>query len=170
MPATEQPWQKITKEDTDSITYDDLPDDNSTTTPFASDLNGIDDDSKKKLADFNDALPDWAPGQVKDLPQRLRNLLSICAIADVAESPIEGQVPYVVFNYLRSNIQKDQLIKALVYIILNDTEGTVLTNVKDIKELDLEGTEIGKEDARQRMTLYAKKMLFRLLGKMPKQN
>ena len=122
--------------------------------------------AKNAWMNFNDALGDWPPGQVADVLQRLRNLLSICAIADVAEDQNESQIPFVVFDYLRGSIQKDQLIKALTWIILHDRDGTVLTNVKEIKELNIDA-EIGEEDVRMRSTIYAKKMLFRLLGKMP---
>jgi ABC-2 type transport system permease protein len=162
-------WQAITKEQIEGITYDDLPDDTSTTTPFARDLNGLDDDGKKRMENLNDDLGDWPPAQVKDVVQRVRNLLSVCAIADVAEDQNESQIPFVVFDYLRGSIPKDQLIKALVYIILNDRDGAVLTNLKDFKDLAIDA-EIGEDDVRMRSVLYAKKMLFRLLGKMPPEN
>jgi ABC-2 type transport system permease protein len=170
--AASQPtpaWKHVTQAQIDSVTTDEvaqeLPDDNSTTTPFARDLNGVDDDSKKRLTDFSEALGDWPPGQVADTVQRLRNLLSICAVADVAEDQNESQIPYVVFDYIRGNIQKDDLIKALTWIILHDQDGTVLTNIKDITELSIDA-EITEDDVRTRSTIYAKKMLFRLLGKV----
>lgn len=160
------PWEKVTKEQIESVTYDDLPDDNSTNTPLAPDLNGLDDDGKKRMDNFGDALSDWAPGKVEDIPQRIRNLLSICAVADIAEDPNEAHIPYIVFNYLKGSMPKEQLIHALTWVILNDREGTVLTNVKDIKELALDA-EVQEDNARERMTLYGKKLLFRLLGKKP---
>lgn len=157
-------WEKITPAQVDSISYDDLPDDGGTVTPLAPDLSSLDDDGKKRLQDFNDALPDWPPGQVDNIPQRLRNLLSICAVADIVEDQNEAQIPVVVFNYIKGSVQKDQLIKALAWIIINDQDGTVLTNVKDIKELSIDG-EVQEDSVRERSTLYAKKLLFRVLGK-----
>ena len=79
-PGVAAPWEKVTKAQSDSVTYDDLPDDNSTNTPLAPDLNGLDDDGKKRMDNFSDALSDWAPGKVEDVPQRIRNLLSICGV------------------------------------------------------------------------------------------
>ena len=62
----------------DSIAYDDLPPDDGTVVPFAHDLNGIDDDSRKRMDALSDALLDWPPAQLPDLAQRVRNLLSLC--------------------------------------------------------------------------------------------
>ena len=101
---------------------------------------------------------------MQDIPQRLRNLISICAIADVVQDQNEAQIPFVIFNHIRANVQKDQLIKALVYIILNDKDGTVLTNLKDLKELAIDA-EVPEDSVRERLTMYAKKLLFRVLGK-----
>ena len=164
--AAAAPWEKVTKAQSDSITYDDLPDDNSTTTPLAPDLSGLDDEGKKRMDNFSDALSDWPPAQVQDVPQRIRNLLSVCAVADVAEDQNEAHIPYIVFTYLKGTIPKAQLVKALTWVILKDRDGTVLTNVKDIKELSLDA-EIQEDNVRDRSTLYAKKLLFRLLGKKP---
>ncbi len=168
-PATipaKAPWELVTREQIDSIKYDDLPPDQGTVVPLAGDLNGLDDDGRKRMESFNDALADWPPGQVSDIAQRVRNLLSVCAVADIAEDQNEPQIPLIVFNYMRGNIQKDQLIKALTWIVLNDREGTVLTNIKDIKELAIDA-EVPEESLRERAVAYAQKFLFRLLGKMP---
>ncbi|HZK80507.1 MAG TPA: ABC transporter permease, partial [Humisphaera sp.] len=120
------PWENLTQKEIDSITYDDLPDDGGTVTPLAPDLNSLDDDGRKRMENFNDALSDWPPGQVENVPQRVRNLLSLCAVADIVEDQHEGQIPYVVFNYLRANIQKDQLAKAVAWDVLNPDKGTAL--------------------------------------------
>lgn len=165
-PAVAQAWAGVTKAQIDSIDYDDLPDDNSTNTPLAPNLNDVDDCTKKRMDSFNDALGDWAPGQVADIPQRIRNLLSIAAVADVAEDQNEAHIPYVIFMYLRGTVQKDQLAKALTWVILHDSEGTVLTNVKEIKELNIDA-EVPEETVRERLRLYAKKLLFRVLDKKP---
>ena len=157
-------WDQLTDKDIQSITYDDLPDDAGTVTPFAHDLNALDDDGKKRMDNFNDGLGDWPPGQALDVVQRMRNLLSVCAVADIAEDPNESQIPYVVYDYARANIQKDKLIKALAWIALHDGEGTVLTNIKDIKDLGIEA-EVPEDQLRERSAAYAKKFLFRLLGK-----
>lgn len=163
MPAS---WDKVTQANIDAVTYDDLPPDQGTVIPFAHDLNQLNDDDRKRIEAFNDALNNWAPGQVNDIPQRVRNLLSICAVSDIMEDPNEQEIPFVVYDYMRANIQKDQLIKALTWIILNDKDGTVLTDVRDIKELNIDG-QVPEDSDRERITGYAKKMLFRLLGKMP---
>jgi hypothetical protein len=74
-----------------------------------------------------------------------------------------------VFNYLKGTIPKDKLVKALAWAILHDKDGTVLTNVKEIKELNIDA-EIQEDDVRQRSNMYGRKLLFRLLGKKPPAN
>ena len=165
--ATSQPahvinsWRDVTLDDLNSITYEDVPDDGGAVTPFNSSLDNLDKDIKDRLDDLGTALLDWKPGQVADVGQRVRNVLCVCAIPDVAQDLVESYVPIVVFDHLKSDIQKDELMKALGYVILKPTDGKVITN---IKELGFDA-DIAEEAVRERSYLYAKKMLFRLLGK-----
>ncbi|HZL37570.1 MAG TPA: ABC transporter permease [Tepidisphaeraceae bacterium] len=167
--ATAEPWQKITKAQIAAITYDDVPDDQGTVSPLAPDLSNLDDDGKKRLDDLKDALPDWPPASVQDVPQRVRNLLSVCAIPDVVEDPNESTIPLIVFDLLKSTIQKPDLEKALAYIILNPDAGTVPTDLKDLKEINLPDQVVPEQAVREREGFYAKKLLFRLLDKKIKE-
>lgn len=165
-PTPPQPpkrWQDVTQAQIDSITYDDVPDDGGAVTPFAASLDGLDKDIKDRLDDLGTALLDWKPGQVADVGQRVRNLLCVCAIPDVAQDLLESYVPLVVYDHLKSDIQKDELTKALAFVVLNPTGGKVVTS---IKELGFDA-DIPEESVRERSYLYAKKMLFRLQGKKP---
>ncbi|MDB5171818.1 MAG: type transporter [Phycisphaerales bacterium] len=156
-------WDQITDAQIKGITYDDVPDDNGTVIPLAADLNRLDDEGKKRMEVLQEALADWKPGQVADTGQRVRNLLGVCAVADVIQDPQEAEIPYIVFERLKGDIQKDQLIKAVAWVILKPGEGTVPVS---IKELGVEG-EVPDDTVRERVTLYGKKLLFRLLGKEP---
>jgi ABC-2 type transporter len=156
-------WDQVTDAQIKSITYDDVPDDNGTVIPLAADLSRLDDEGKKRMDTLQEALADWKPGQVADMGQRVRNLLGVCAVADVIQDPQEGEIPYIVFERLKGDIQKDQLIKAVTWVILKPAEGTVPVS---IKELGVEG-EVPEDTVRERVTLYGKKLLFRLLGKAP---
>ncbi|HEX4795358.1 MAG TPA: ABC transporter permease [Humisphaera sp.] len=166
-PAASQPahlinsWRDVTLDDLNSITYEDVPDDGGAVTPFNASLENLDKDIKDRLDDLGTALLDWKPGQVADVGQRVRNILCVCAIPDVAQDLVESYVPLVVFDHLKSDIQKDELMKALGYVILKPADGKVITN---IKELGFDA-DIAEEAVRERSYLYAKKMLFRLLGK-----
>jgi ABC-type multidrug transport system permease subunit len=154
-------WKSVTKQQIDSITYDDLEPDSGPVTPLLSSLDGLDDDAKKRLDLFSERLTDWQPGQAADLSQRVRSLISVAAVADLLQDEQEAAFPYVIFDQLKFDIPKPDLIKVLAYVILNPDEGTVVT---DAKELGING-ETDEGQVRQRVTAYAKKFLYRLLNK-----
>jgi len=140
-----------------------MPDDGGAVTPFAPTLDGLDKDIKDRLDDLGTALLDWKPGQVADVGQRVRNILCVAAIPDVAQDIVESYVPLVVFDHLKADIQRDELTKTLAYVILNPTGGKVITSIKDLGF----DADIPEDAVRERSYLYAKKMLMRLLGKKP---
>ncbi|HEY2586738.1 MAG TPA: ABC transporter permease [Tepidisphaeraceae bacterium] len=154
-------WKSINKKQIDSITYDDLEPDSGPVTPLLPSLDGLDDDAKKRLDLFSERLTDWQPGNVPDLAQRVRSLISVAAVADLLQDEQEAAFPYVIFDKLKFDIPQPDLVKVLAYIILNPDEGTVVT---DAKELGING-EADEGQVRQRVTAYAKKFLFRLLNK-----
>ena len=156
-----QPWEDVTDDDLKKVEYDDLPDPNGTVVPLASDLDNLEDDAKKRLESFAEKLADWKPGKVEDVGQRVRNLLSVCAVTDLIQDPLEPQIPFVVFEKLKSEIPKEQLKKAAGWVAIKPEEGTVVLNIAD---LGLEG-EMPEPEVRERTGLYAKRLLMQLLGK-----
>ena len=158
--AKQAPWMTITDADIGKITYEDLPPDGGTVVPFARDLDHLDDDGKKLMEDFTSRLDDWAPGKVPDLEQRVRNLISVMAIADVLQDQHEMDFPVVVYEHLRYAIPEDNLKKILAYISNNPERGKVFTKVP---ELGIEG-EVFEEGVRERSEAYARKILARLVG------
>jgi hypothetical protein len=104
---------------------------------------------------------DWPPAQEADLVQRLRNLLSAAAVADVMEDPDEGAIGYVVLDAARRQAPDRELEKALTYLIEHPAEGAVLTQVP---ELGIPG-QITEQASRERTGMYAAKLLKRVLGK-----
>jgi ABC-2 type transport system permease protein len=157
-------WRSITDADVNGIGYDDLEPDTSDVTPLAQNLDNAnsDDDRKKKLDDFTDKISDWASGKVEDPVQRARSLLSVAAAADVAQDQNEAEIPFIIFQILKGDMPREQLIKVLTCIILHPDEGTVVTTAP---ELDLPNG--GPEDEiRARTAAYGKKLLARLVGKV----
>lgn len=138
-----------------------MPDDDGTVVPVAPNLDRLDEDGKKRLQAFADALVDWPPAKVEDLPQRVRNLLAACAVADVVQDPLEAEIPFVVFEHMRADFPPETLKKLVTYVVLHPEEGTAIVS---IKELGVE-TESYEQAVRERTTLYGKKLLYRLLGK-----
>ena len=70
------------------------------------------------------ALPEWEPGKVADPVQRVRNLLYVAAVPDVLEAEIlESYVPLVVFDQIKQDISKDDLIRILYWIATHPSGG-----------------------------------------------
>jgi hypothetical protein len=162
----QSPVDAITQKDIDAINYDDAQDDSGFITPLAADLDNLDNDSKKRLDDWTAKLNDWAGAKEENVGQRVRNLLSVCSLADMVHSEFEGETAYVVFDKLKSEIDKDQLIKACAWIVLKPEEGRCITRIPELGWDD----EIEEDGIRERVSMYAKKLLGRLVGKLPKKD
>ena len=160
------PVDAITQKDIDAITYDDAQDDSGFITPLAADLDNLDNDSKKRLDDWTAKLNDWAGAKEENVPQRVRNLLSVASLADMVHSEFEGETAYVIFEKLKSEIDKDELIKACAWIVLKPDEGRCITRIPELGWDD----EIEEDGIRERVSMYAKKLLGRLVGKLPKKD
>jgi hypothetical protein len=160
VPTTKR-WQEITPAEIDSITFDKLPPDSGVVAPIVQSLDDIPEDSRERVDGIEKRLEDWQPGLQGDLVQRVRNLLSAAAVFDVLEDPDEGAVGYVVLDHIRQQVPDDDLEKVLAYIIENPNGGSVITKAP---ELGAQG-EITEEAARERVTMYAAKLLKRVLGK-----
>jgi hypothetical protein len=161
----ENSYAKITQKEIDAIEFDDLPEDNGVVTPVAADLDNMDNDSRKRLDDWTSKLNDWAGAKEENLPQRVRNLLHVAALADLVHSEFEGETAYVIFDKLKSEVDKEVLIKACAWIVLKPNEGRAVTRVPELGWDD----ENDEEPLRERVMLYAKKLLGRLEGKLPKK-
>jgi hypothetical protein len=158
-----QPWELITDKQIDAITYEDAEDDLGFVTPLAPDLSNLDDDTKKRLDEFADKLDTWEPGDEKELGQQVRNWMCLCTFADLGHSEFEAEIPYVVFDRLKKDLPKEKLKKALAWVILKPDEGKAVLSARDLGfEEPLEEAEV-----RERAAIYAKKLLGRLVGKLP---
>jgi hypothetical protein len=161
----EDAWKQITKEQIESIKYDDIEDDAGFVTPLAADLDNLDDDSKKRLEDWAGKLSDWSGAKEENTGQRVRNLLSVCCLADMIHSEFEGETALTIFDKLKSETDKEDLEKACAWIILKPNEGKCITKIPELGWDD----EIEEEPIRERTWMYAKKLLGRLVGKLPPQ-
>jgi hypothetical protein len=81
----------------------------------------------------------------------------------VQEDPDEGAIGYTVLDYIRNHVLGEDLERILTYIIDNPDTGTVLTQVP---ELGIQGA-ITEQAARERVGMYAAKLLGRMLGLLP---
>jgi hypothetical protein len=156
---------EITPKQIDEITYEDAEEDTGFITPLAADLDNLDNDSKKRLDDWTAKLNDWPGSKEESIPQRVRNLMHVCALADMIHSEFEGETAYVVFDKLKAEVDKDVLIKACAWMVLKPNEGRAITKIPELGWED----DVEEDALRERANLYAKKLLGRLLGKLPKK-
>ena len=158
--AERAPYEAITDSQIESITYDDLPGDSEFVTPLAPPFrNSVDRAPVDELAA---KLRTWAPGQLDDPGQSIRNLVGVAAIADIIRDPREGKVARAVYDQLRATFPQDQLRRALAWTVLYPDDGEVLNN---LPELGLR-RHPPLVTVRSRSSLYARKFLGRLLHKI----
>src|SRR3954464_595953 len=162
----ENSYNAITQKDIDEIKFDDVEDDTGFITPLAADLDNLDNDSKKRLDDWTAKLSDWAGAKEENVPQRVRNLMSVACLADMIHSEFEGETAYVIFDKLKSEVDKDQLIKACAWMVLKPNEGRCITRIPELGWDE----EVEEDGIRERSSMYAKKLLGRLVGKLPKKD
>ena len=142
------------------ISYDDLPGDNELATRLAPPFGAAD---AARMAEFRAQLDAWAPGRAEDAGQAARNLLCVAAVADITANLREAEIARSVFDLLRSRYAKGELQHILAWIALNPEAGSVINRMPEL------GLRRRPSEAivRERVTLYAEKLLGRLLGKLP---
>jgi ABC-type polysaccharide/polyol phosphate export permease len=158
------PWESLTDADVQSVQVTGYPPDDGTITPVApsaSDLPVVED--RARMAKFRQDLDAWPPAHVGDDAARVRAILSAAAIADFTQDPLEGPIARAAFDRLRGDFDQDELKRLLTYIIDHPSDGTVLTSAPAV---GLAGP-VAEDTVRERVTIYARKLLGRLLGKLP---
>jgi hypothetical protein len=153
-------YAAVTDAQIGQISYDDLPGDNELATRLAPAFGAAD---AAKMADFRAQLEAWAPGRLEDPGQSVRNLLSVAAVADITANLREAEIARVVFEVLRRRYMRDELKHILAWIILSPDAGSVINRVPELGLRRRPSEFI----VRERVTLYAEKLLGRLLGKIP---
>jgi ABC-2 type transporter len=163
-PAT---WRDVTMEDIDrDLIFTRLPPDNGVVTPIAESDEEPDPGIYEQLERMRLALPSWKPGKVADPVQRVRNFLLVAAVPDVFQmTDLEKFVPYVVYDHIQQEVPKEDLIKILYWIALHPFEGDDKA-VDDLRPLGLFNGPSDMETTRDRMSVYAVKLLGRITGKI----
>jgi hypothetical protein len=155
----------ITKKEIDAITYEDVEEDTGFILPIADNLDDLDNDTKKRLDDFTAKLQDWSGSKDENVPQRVRNMMTVCALSDMIHGEFEREAPYVIFDMLKAEVDKDELIKVTAWMTLKPDEGRAVTRIPELGWDD----DVDEASIRERASLYAKKLLGRLVGKLPRK-
>ena len=156
----------ITKKQIDEITYEDVEEDTGIILPIVNTLDDVDNDTRKRLDDFMAKVQDWPGAKDDNVPQRVRNLMTVCALSDMIHGEFEREAPYMIFDLLKAEVEKDELIKVCAWMTLKPDEGRQITRIPELGWED----EVDEASVRERASGYAKKLLGRLLGKLPKKD
>jgi hypothetical protein len=160
-------WQAVTPAHLDEIMFERLPSDSGVVSPIARPDEPIDPEVEGDLEEIRSKLATWGPGQVADPVQRVRNVLYVAAVPDVFQMPLERYLPHIVFERLQGDIAKADLIK-LLYWVATHPNGGDDSAVDDLRSAGLKVNGPSDVDqARERVMLYALKLLGRLAGKIP---
>jgi ABC-type polysaccharide/polyol phosphate export permease len=157
-------WQAVSRADIDrDLVFDRLPPDGGIVAPIAPGDEDPPPEVLQQLDAIVTALPKWGPAHVQDPVQRARNLLYIAGVPDVWQTELERYAPAVIFDQLEQDIPKDDLIKVLYWIALHPMDGDD-TAIDQLPALGFESRAVDVEQARERVALYAVKLLGRLVG------
>jgi ABC-2 type transport system permease protein len=154
-------YESITADDIARITYDDLPGDYELVTRLAPPFPTAAE--AEKMRGFVQRLSAWGPARDADPVQSTRHLLGAAAIADITADPQEAQIARVIFMELEVRQNPEDLKRILAWIILHPDDGTVVSSAPELGFKRQPREEV----IRQRVQLYAKKLLGRLVGKIP---
>jgi ABC-type multidrug transport system permease subunit len=167
-PQVKQPvaatWQAVTLKVIDrDLVFDRLPSDQGIVAPIAPFDEEPPPDVIQALDAIRAGLPTWGPAKAPDAVQRARNILYIAAVPDVLQTELERFAPDVVFEQLEHDIPKEDLMKALYWIALHPMDGED-SAIDQLPALGFESRAVDVEQTRERVAIYAVKLLGRLTG------
>jgi ABC-2 type transport system permease protein len=160
-------WQQVTPAHIDEVLFERLPSDAGVVSPIARADEPIEPELEAELEEVRTRLVTWGPARVTDPVQKVRNLLYVAAVPDVFQIPLERYVAHVVFERLQGDVPKEDLIKILFWVATHPAGGDD-SAVDDLRSagIPVSGPS-DMEQARERVMLYALKLLGRLVGKIP---
>ena len=161
----ESPPKPPTEEQIAAIVWEDYAADNTWICPFARDFGHIDEfpERKKDWEDFLSKFALWAPGHVFNLDEKVRNIICAAALMDIGQGQFESELPLFVYQRLRLEVPDDKLKTILSVMAFHPDSGTVIATAP---ELDLH-IGVGDDQVRERLQIFAVKMLGRMLEKLP---
>jgi ABC-type transport system involved in cytochrome c biogenesis permease component len=160
-------WREVTPAmvETDVLFDRALPPDLGRVTPIAPTRFQPGEQDAKRVKRFKKALEVWGPAKNRNPLMRTWSLLFIAGEFDVDMLPLERWVPRVVFDRMKRDVPRDRLVKILYWIACHPDALPAPSN-DDLRAVDLPGTQGSFAETRHRASLYAIKLLGRLLGKI----
>lgn len=160
-----EPPKPPTDEQIAQIHWEEFSADNTWVCPFAADFSRNDEFPERKTdwEDFLSKFAVWAPGHVFDNTEKVRNLIGACALMDIGQGQFEAELPLFVYQRLRREVPDEKLKAILAYMAFHPNEGGVISTAPELN-LDI---GVGEDQIRERLQVFAVKMLGRMLGKLP---
>ena len=93
----------------------------------------------------------------------MRNLIGAAALMDIGQGQFESELPLFVYQRLRREVPDEKLKAILALMAFHPNEGSVIGTAP---ELDLD-IGVGEDQIRERLQVFAVKMLGRMIGKLP---
>jgi hypothetical protein len=154
-----------TDEQIAQIRWEEFSADNTFVVAFAHDFSRNEEfpERKQDWEDFLAKFAVWAPGHVFDNTEKVRNLIGACALMDIGQGQFEAELPLYVYQRLRREVPDDKLKSILAIMAFNPNDGSVIPTAPEIG-LDI---GVGEDQIRERLQIFAVKMLGRLMGKLP---
>lgn len=150
----------ITPEMIAGIRFDGLPEDDGIYTPLGPPLEGR--RLSPRMREFLPRLEEWAPGRGRDVGASVRLLVSVAAIADIAQDPAERDIARAVFEYMQRRYPEPALQAALAWVILAPEAGPIKSVAPELGLSRAADPGI----VRERSGWYARKFLGRLRGQI----
>jgi hypothetical protein len=160
-----EPPKPPTDEQIAQIRWEEFSADNTWVCPFAQDFSRNEEFPERKTdwEDFLAKFAVWAPGHVFDNTEKVRNLICACALMDIGQGQFEAELPLFVYQRLRREVPDEKLKAILAYMAFYPNEGGVIGTAPELN-LDI---GVGEDQIRERLQVFAVKMLGRMLGKLP---
>jgi ABC-type multidrug transport system permease subunit len=166
-PPPPETWRDVTPAHIDEIVFARLPSDRGVVSPIGPADEPLDPDTEAELEEVRSRLPTWSHALVDDPVQRVRNVLYVAAVPDVFQLPVERHMPHVVFERLMADTPKEDLVKILYWVATHPWSGDD-SAVDDLRSVGLKiGGPQDMDQTRERVMLYALKLLGRLVGEIP---
>jgi ABC-2 type transport system permease protein len=166
-PPQRPDWQTVVPTDFDAIAFAALPPDNGLVSPIGHPDDAVDPVIAERLALLSVQLPSWPPGKVADPVQRVRNLLTVAAVPDLLQiDSFERQVPLLVLERLQSEFAADDLNRLLYWVAMHPDDGDT-SAIGELERLRLPATQGTPRPVRERIMIYAMKLLGRQIGATP---
>lgn len=163
--APDSRWRAVTPDEIAKVDFATLPPDAGVVAPIAGAGEQPDNAVIKQLVQIRRGLDNWPPARVADPTQRVRNYLYVAAVPDIFQIPLERHVPLLIFDVLEKEFPRPDLIRLLYWVAEHPDKGDE-TAIDQMHALGLGAGPSDRKEIRDRVALYALKLLGRVTGRI----